>query len=181
MEKTIIIQCSPPHTGSTVLVNILYGLIHYNNPVIYINFNNKPGYGIINNLLKNDNICIIKTHICNIDRLINHLNNYNLYFICSERDEKIINKKYLSYNNVLVLNYNELLEANSNSVRNIVENVSSKLISFLPSHINLDNEKAIQRINDMNNTYNLIKDKPFSYVNKFYHLHGSHRDRKIIN
>ena len=79
MEKTIIIQCSQHHTGSTVLVNILYGFIHYSRPVTFINFDVTPGHSIINNLLENDNLCIIKTHICNIDRLTKHLKNYNLY------------------------------------------------------------------------------------------------------
>jgi hypothetical protein len=178
MEKTIIIQCSPAHTGSTVLVNILQGLIHHNKPVTYINFNNKPGYGIINDLLKDNNICVIKTHICNIDRLKAHLKNYNLYCICSERGDKIIDKKFLSYNNVLVVKYNELLETTTYSIKDIVEHISSKLMGFLTSEINLDKEKAIQRIKDMNNTYISIKDKPFSYVDKFYHLHGSHRNRE---
>ena len=178
MEKTIIIQCSPSHTGSTVLVNILYGLIHNNKPVTYINFNNKPGHAIINNLLKDNDICIIKTHICNIDMLIDHLKKYKLFFICSERDKKVINNKFYSYNNVLIIKYNELLEIPTYSIKDIVENIYNKLITFLPNDIILNKDMAIERINNMNNEYKIIKDKPFTYINKFYHLHGSHRNRR---
>jgi hypothetical protein len=39
-KQSVIIQCSPPHTGSTVLVNILYGLIAFNKDVIYSNIDN---------------------------------------------------------------------------------------------------------------------------------------------
>ena len=105
------------------------------------------------------------------------LSNYNLYFICSERGQKIINKKYLSYNNVLVLKYSELLETDNYSIKDIVENIYNKLITFLSNNINLNKDMAIERINNMNNEYKIIKDKPFTYVNKFYHLHGSHRNR----
>ena len=177
MKKTIIIQCSPPHTGSTVLVNILNGLVCNNKPITFINFNNKPGYMIINNLLKDTDTCIIKTHICNIDRLIKHLENYRLFFICSERDDKIINSKYYTYNNVLIIKYDEILETPNYSIDNIVSHIHDKLVGFLPSEIGLNADEAINRINNMNNTYKLIKDKPFSYVDRFYHLHGSHRNR----
>jgi FkbM family methyltransferase len=178
MEKTIIIQSSPPHTGSTVLVNILYGLLHYNKPVTYINFDKRSGYAIINNLLKNDNVCIIKTHICNIDRLKAHLKNYRLFFICSERGNNVINSKFDTYNNVLKIKYNELLETPTYTVDNIVSVIQNKLLTFLPNDFILNKELAVDRINNMNTQYELIKDKPFNYVDKFYHLHGSHRNRK---
>jgi hypothetical protein len=177
MIKTIIVQCSPPHTGSTVLVNLLYGFICNNLPVTHINFDNKPGYKIIHNLLSESDTCIIKTHICNIDRLINHLKKYRLFFVCSERDSKCISSKFYSYSNVLIVNYNELLETTDNSISNIVNTLYNKLINFLPNEITLNKTNALQRINDMNEEYKLIKHKPFSYVNKFYHLHGSHRNR----
>jgi len=178
MEKTVIIQCSPPHTGSTVLVNILYGLILNNKPITFINFDKKPGYKIINNLLTNNNICIIKTHICNIDKLTQHLKNYKVFFICSERDKNLINSKYYSYNNVLTIKYNELLETQTYPVDSIVSHIHDKLSLFLPNNFILNKNLAIDRINNMNNQYTLIKNRPFSYVDKFYHLHGSHRDRK---
>lgn len=177
MVKTVIIQCSPTHTGSTVLVNLLYGFICNNLPVTYINFDNKPGYYIINKLLENIDICIIKTHICNIDKLTIHLNKYRLYFICSERDTKCINPKYSLYKNVLLIKYDELLETSSYSIDNIVDTLYNKLTLFLPTEINLNKTEAKLRINNMNKEYILIKNKPFSYINTFYHLHGSHRKR----
>lgn len=41
--------------------------------------------------------------------------------------------------------------------------------------MNLD--RAIHRIKDMNCLYEKIKTKPFKYYDKYYHLHGSHRNR----
>ena len=53
----------------------------------------------------------------------------------------------------------------------------AKLKNLLPSDVKLDKESAINRINKMNLRYEEIKDKGFDYVDEFYGLHGSHRNR----
>ncbi|MFC1670636.1 hypothetical protein ACFL20_09595 [Spirochaetota bacterium] len=129
-----------------------------------------------------DDELITKTHDVDIDRWIeNYSNIYNLFFICSERDEKY-DLKYYNYDNVLIINYSDLLETDNNSLENIINNIYAKLYDFLPKIFFPDiKEKAIknaiERIQKMNQLYETIKDKPFSYVNTFYHLHGSHRNR----
>ena len=70
-----------------------------------------------------------------------------------------------------------LLDTETHKVPDIVSSVSNKMKDFFPWNPNLDVESAIKRINRMNKLYEKIKDKPFSYYDKFYHIHGSHRDR----
>jgi hypothetical protein len=41
----------------------------------------------------------------------------------------------------------------------------------------LDKSTCIQRINAMNVRYEEIKHKPFTYIDDFYEIHGSHRNR----
>jgi hypothetical protein len=102
---------------------------------------------------------------------------YKLFFICSEREEigAKIDIKYKSYENVIIFNYNELNETDVNTIPIIVNNIYNKLIKCVG--IDLDKELCIDRINKMNICYNEIKNKPFSYIDPFYELHGSHRNR----
>lgn len=168
-KKILIVQCSKHYTGSTFLVNLLYGFIEPTKYILYGDLLNK------NELLNNT---IIKTHNVNINQIIKDFSNrYYLFFICSERDELKIDNNYYNYRNVLRFNYNDLLETETNTLKNIVDNVYNKLIHFLPSSIPLSKETAINRITNMNKLYENIKNKPFTYINLFYHLHGSHRNR----
>ena len=73
----------------------------------------------------------------------------------------------------------ELLETKDNSIQNIVDSSYEKLSLFLPDEIHLSKESAINRINNMNNVYEEIKDYDFSYINEFFALHGHHRNHKL--
>ena len=44
--------------------------------------------------------------------------------------------------------------------------------------VELDKTKCIERIKLMNNKYDEIKNESFDYVDLFFHIHGSHRNRK---
>lgn len=177
MKKEIrIIQSSFPHTGCTLLLNILHGIIC---PLLPINWPTEEK--IYNNIIS-------KTHNTNFDQLIQkYSNSYDLYFIVSERDKKY-NEKYYNYKNILIINYSKLLVSDNNSLENIINYVYSELKLFLPYDImpkineKIIKKNAIERIKNMNKLYEKIKDKPFSYWDKFYGLHGHHRERerKII-
>jgi hypothetical protein len=179
-EKNIlIVQTSPMWTASTVISNILYGLILPDNPVIYIQDYEKL------NRLENNKINIIKTHLSKIDVLINLLGSkYELFFVCSERSEPdntfLIDPIYRNYKNVIIFNYDELSDR-SNNVEDIVGNCYRRLKDFLPSNIELNEKSCLERIINMNKLYETIKDKPFDYNYKFYHIHGSHRNRTKMN
>jgi hypothetical protein len=169
-HKIKIIQASPPHTASTVLVNYLHGYLTPDEP---IHFND-------------DKYLIMKTHNVNIDKLMKKNSDYVCYFVVSERNDSkeksMINQKYKDYDNVLIINYNEIKDTtNDKLLNNITDNLFNKFKQFLP--INTFNiEEQIKknmndRIKNMNKRYEEIKNKPFSYHDNFYHIHGHHKKR----
>ncbi len=173
VEKPIrIIQLSPRCTGSTVLVNMLYGYLQPEKPVVF---------GFVHDLQKLKRNQIIKTHDLNIDQWMRLYGKvYKLYFVCSNRGILHIDPKYHSYKNVLVFDYPELLETPENTLDLIIENGYQKLSIFLPAHLSehLNQESALLRIQQMNERYKEIKNKSFTnYVDDFYQLHGHHRNR----
>jgi|TARA_Y100000310_G_scaffold158486_1_gene157895 hypothetical protein len=166
-----IIQTSEPRTASTVLHNILFGMISPNEPAEDATENvDKP---------------IVITHKTNIDEWIStYGKKYDLYFICSERDkvskyqEYKMDKKYHSYKNVLIFQFEELDDTDQ-SEEQIVDIVHKKVRKLLPNTIELNKETGLKRLKDMNMKYSKIKDMPFrSYVDPFYSLHGHHRNRE---
>jgi hypothetical protein len=188
-KKILIFQVSPPHTASTVLVNALYGIIEdlRDQPVFFYDYSIEP-YIILDNRLEKEfaekNIVIVKTHNTNIDSLINLCKDtYELFFICSQRvkENLCIDQKYMKYKNVHVFNFVELNETSENTLLNIIDNIYDRLYRFLSEYecIKLNKENGIKRVCDMNKIYDEIRKKPFTYVNTFYHIHGSHRNRKI--
>jgi len=175
--KTIIFQTSPPHTASTVLVNILYGLIPYlkDKPVFFMDPDKEFDF---ESIIDND-ITVIKTHITDIDRLIlKYGDNYNLYFISSVRKDRnlLLNKKYKKYNNVIVFSFNELNETDDNTIYDIVNRVHDRIKVIFNTELNIEN--AVNRIISMNHLYETIKENDFKFYDEFYHIHGSHRNRK---
>tara|TARA_Y100000589_G_C27102203_1_gene608555 strand:- start:491 stop:1036 length:546 start_codon:yes stop_codon:yes gene_type:complete len=173
MSNIRIIQSSPTHTGSTLLVNLLHGFIIPKRKInIKFDFNN---------------FLITKTHNTNIDQLIDIYKDYKLYFIVSERNDnkvkKLIKNKYRKYDNVLIINFKDINENNENSLENIINLTFNRFFKFIPKKMHQKKSDSeikkdmLERIQDMNRIYEKIKNKPFSYCNKFYHIHGNHRDR----
>lgn len=175
-KMNIIIQTSLPRTGSTVLINMLHGFIMKEQGVQHVAHFYNISKRIYTN---NNNINIFKLHEPNIDDFIEMFSDkYNLFFVSTERGTKVIDEKYHHYKNVLIFNYDELLETETYSVEDMVSNAYDKLRAFLPDDIELNKQDAIERIKKMNLAYEEIKDKPFSYIDHFFELHGSHRNRK---
>ena len=174
--KTLIIQTSPGHTASTFLVNATYGIIPelFNKKIIFNDCDCKH----INESVF-DNIIAFKSHDLNIDELINrYQNKYKLFFICSERRERnyMMNDKYKSYNNVVMFDFVELNETVDNPLSQIVDNIYNKLKNVLVD-IELDKSKCMERLIRMNKKYEEIKHNNFDYIDDFFELHGSHRNR----
>lgn len=172
-EKPIrIIQLSPRCTGSTVLVNMLYGYLQPEKPVVF---------SFVHDLQKMKRNQILKTHDLNIDQWMRLYSKvYKLYFVCSNRGILHIDPKYHSYNNVLIFDYPELLETEENTLEMIIENGYRKLSTFLPAKLSehLNQVTALTRIQKMNQRYKEIKNKSFTgYVDDFYQLHGHHKNR----
>ena len=173
--KTLIIQYSPMHTASTVLINALYGLIPSlcDSPILFAK--DVCNYNVL--YLEND-ISVLKTHCGNIDEIIHtYGNDYTIYFICSERIELdlFVDEKYKLYDNVIIFSFSELNETDTYTVPNIIENIYAKIVNKLNIELNI--EGGINRIVQMNKLYEEIKNYEFQYYDKFYHIHGSHRNR----
>jgi hypothetical protein len=178
MDKPIrIIQTSYVHTGSTLLSNILYGFFCCDKP-IQVQFMPIPSQ--TEKLTKN---LIVKSHYLGIRRWIHSYNQFDMFFVLSERDQKYPPHFY-NMNKILIIDYNTLLESDSNPVEAIVENVYKKIRDFLPPKFfepyseNIMKKNAIRRVKTMNALYENIKNKGFSYFDSFYLLHGNHRNRE---
>lgn len=171
-KQPVIIQSGACRTGSTILVNLLYGFIIPNEHIRMFEY--------VDHLPIFSQYSIVKTHLLCIDEIIElYGDKYDLYFVFSEREgasvpspNKLCNKLYISYN--------EILESDTNSISNIVNTLYNKLRDFLPSDIPLSKETALKRIIEMNAEYERIKDYDFhGHINTFYQLHGSHRNPEI--
>ena len=148
-----IIQSSYGGTGSTLLINLIYGFLEPQKPVKF------RGYPDVK-----DNK-IIKFHEPNFDKLIKNLKNYKIFIIASERNKKY-EEKYYNRNNILIIKYCEILETEKNSLENICNNMYEKLSLFLPKELQLNTTKQeilnnmINRIKKMNETVEIYKSCP---------------------
>jgi len=172
-----IIQTSAARSGSTVLSNILMAFFQPYEPICFM------GKSSYNEDLLRDNI-VIKTHDKKIDEWVEKFGNkYDLYFIISDRGDYEWDK-YYQYNNVLFISFEDLLENENNLLSNIVSNVYSKLKELIPKKFMIYNRESvsiqngINRINNMNIRYEKIKEKPFEFVDKYYQIHGHHRNNR---
>ena len=174
-KPIVIIQTGHMRTGTTLLVNLLYGFMSPNEKIHCLW---EPDHQI--NPFHKYNI--YKSHSLNIDGYMKHHGEkYNVFFVCTERDDKKINQKYKKNKNVLVFDYNEILETDSYTMDQIIDAVYNKLSNFLPNDVSLDKEACRQRIEKMNKKYAEIENMDFSYVDEFFQLHGRHRNRDAKN
>jgi hypothetical protein len=174
-----IIQSSPIHTGSTLLLNLIHGFISPNEEIHW------DTHKLIHNFL------ITKTHDTNINEIEKKYPKYKLFFIMSERnDSKVkseINNEYKKKTNVLVINYDKLLETNDNSIKNIIDYTFNEFNNFIPNELkqnkddNLIKADMEKRIKIVNEQVELMKNRPFHEYDKFTGIHGSHRNRKPVS
>jgi hypothetical protein len=183
MNGTIIIQTSPMRTASTLLSNALYGLFidFSKQPITYVDH---PDETNINNFI--NELSIIKSHDLDIDKMINIFKGFKTFFVCSERIKLnlLIDNKYRNYDNVVIFDYDELNETETNTMNNIVDNIYNKLTTTFGNDINnfnVSKEASYRRIIDMNLEYEKIKKDPFSKWDTFYQIHGHHRNREPMS
>ena len=171
-----IIQSSPPHTASTLLSNLIHGFICPQEEIQYSS-------DVI------DNFLITKTHNLNIIDLENKYPQYKLFFIMSERnDSKVkakINNELKKKSNVLVINYDKLLETDNNRIKNIIDYIFNEFNNFIPKELKPNKDDDLikddmeNRMKIVNETVENMKDKLFDEYDKFTSIHGSHRNRPI--
>lgn len=170
MNNYKIIQASKTRTASTVLINLIHGYMAPNEGIHY------PSEQCIHNHL------ISKTHNINVADLEKKFSNYKLLFIMSDRDNHL-GSYYQNKENILIIKYSELNQKDNYTLDDIINCTYEKLHNFLPNELKsrLDSNETKanmkNRISNMNILYETIKNKPFSYFDEFYHLHGNHRNR----
>jgi hypothetical protein len=163
-----IIQCSPPRTASTLMVNLIAGLIL---PRYSILFRTGPDSS-------SEIPFILKTHHTDITDWKEKYPDEKLYFIATERDGYgRIEKKYHSCRDVIIFNYNELLETENYSVKDIVDDAHERLLKFLTNDVILNKDDAVKRIHHMNEIVEYCKYRPFEHCDSLTNIHGSHRNR----
>jgi len=178
MTKPIrIIQTAAARSGSTVLSNIL---VAYFQPYESLAFMGKYTYS--EEFLEKN--IVVKSHDKDLDDWLERFGNkYNLYFIISDRGDYDWSD-YYHYENALFIKYEELLETKDNSLEKISKNVYAKVKEVLPEEFMIQNrektsiQNGINRITNMNDRYTKIKDKPFEYVDKYYQIHGHHKNNR---
>ena len=189
LEDINIYQLSQPRTGSTLLLNILYGLLYpLDEPCSNYKIIKSHNFGVENII----DACVnkkgetLRYHLKH-DDVREMVKNEKNYIICSQRtedkDQPVLHPStgpgygWVTNPNVIIIDYENLLETESNSVADIVNHVANKLKNTLPKDIEINVENGIKRIENMNEFYKTIKHLPFSYVENFYFLHGHHRNR----
>ena len=184
MENVIIFQSSPPRTASTVLINALYGIIPaIQKTRIVGQWNmrrNRP-------LFKN--VQVLKSHDVDLDRLTEAFGkDHRIYFVCSERKELgiHIDKKYKYRKNVCCFDFDELNESESNPLNTIAQTICDRVEAMMQTANDqclgeLSVEGGVERLTAMNKRYEEIKQLPFTHIDEFYEIHGSHRDRTPPN
>ena len=192
-NPTLIIQTSPLHTASTVLVNGLYGMIPEisNMKVVYYqdcwdgNQIDEETWEMSLSLnTPNDfkNILVVKSHHTRLDYYLGKYgNSYDIYFVSSERKEKcspeyMMPEKYRNYDNLIIFDYEEINESENHTVEDIISGMYDKLKPVI-TNVEFDKNGGVERIRGMNKRYEEIKDMPFDYEDEFYRIHGSHRNR----
>jgi hypothetical protein len=167
-----IIQSSHPNSGSTLLLNLIHGFIcpqeevHWDTSALI------------------DKFLITKTHCTDVNQFEKTYPEYKLFFIISERNDIEMQEKYKEKSNVLVINYDKLLETDNNSLKNIIDYIFNEFNNFIPKELKPNKDDDLikddmeKRIKILNEVVYQLKDKEFSDWDKFTGIHGSHRNRK---
>lgn len=106
----------------------------------------------------------------------------------SERNDSkiksVIPDEYKIKQFVLVINYDKILETNDNSIKNIIDYLFDKFNNFIPKELipnkddDLIKDDMEKRLIKVNETVELMNDKPFDIWDEFTCIHGHHRNRE---
>lgn len=153
----VILLCYP-HTGSTVLHNLLQGFYQPGTPVKVTS-----GDEMVDDI---KTYGLVKSH--DVDRLEELSRIFpHSWFVCSRRKQS-----YPNHPRLIEIPF-ELLS--NPDVHYVAEQVSH-MLKNIPWECNV--LAGAERLRGMNSMYDVIKDRPFSYYYPYYHIHGSHRNRE---
>jgi len=184
MENVIIFQTSPARTASTVLINALYGIIPETQKTRIVGqWNMRRNRRLFNG------VQVLKSHDIDLDRLTEAFGkDHRIYFVCSERNAFgiHIDEKYKSRKNVCCFDFDELNETDQNPLNTIVQTICDRVSNMMRTADDsclgeLSVNGGVERLTAMNQKYEEIKHLPFTHIDPFYEIHGSHRGRPLPN
>ena len=167
-----IIQTGAPHTGSTLLANIVQGLVDAARPVehgMYLDHAARPtARALVPGV-------VFKFHNTSAAFMDAHLRAGRFVFVSRRaRHATVDAARYERHPAVCVVDY-EALTA-SGGVAGEVDHVLARLGERLPG-LKANRSRAIARVAAMNALYERVKHRPFTWSEPMYLIHGHHRDR----
>lgn len=178
-----IITSSLQRVGSTLIANINTGLFEPDKPVRWCG-----------QLKDNQHVIFQEERITfkyhsppeDIEKFYANEQYKDVYCVNICRDGTVRTQN-ISSDRYIVLEYENLLyesihcDKTTNSLDDVLAYVVNRYMAMLGLNITTEMVwNAKQRVLDMDDVYDKIKNKPFAHVNEFYHIHGSHRDRGNI-
>jgi len=198
-RKYHIFQSSIGMSGSTLLVNILIGLFegtdskyafleqdytnhHHHGTVVGqgVDADSKDYTAPINSTV------VTKTHIIDVDAILTRYR-YDfdrMFFVSSSRGEHHLDDRYCDPDGkyasiVLCLDYNDFIYNDPSHMLDSVRYVRRKVVERFPyfAGIKFDDDAAVDRIREMVQVMENMKNEPFGRTDDKFGVHGSHKGR----
>lgn len=178
-----LITLTVPHAGSTLVANINTGMLEPGKNIFF-----RQNLNVIPIFLASKRLTL-KSH-GTIDEIVDVVKRFEsepVYFVAVNREghpqinhisDKLIT---LDYNRLLY--HSEHLKGSAQSLEGVIDYVALEYNRKISGELfnNTLKSRALDRVKGMDKRYSEIKEKPFSYFDKHYHIHGSHRGRRLKN
>lgn len=186
-----IFQASPPHTASTVLNNFLIGMFEPDALYSFMIYNKERTIRRHDKDVSiDDGHIVTKTHVLDLMGVYKqHRDVFDeILFVVANRGispETRIDAALCQYNNVLCIEYEELLysdeQAREMVVRALAQKLKDRFDYFFRDHLDLMDssrlKNAATRLQQMDQATMSMADQPFTVSDKKFGVHGGHRNR----
>jgi hypothetical protein len=186
-----IFQASPPHTASTVLNNVLIGMFEPDAEYSFMIYNKERTIRRHDKDVSiDDGHIVTKTHILDLMGLYKqHRTVFDeILFVVANRGispETRIDASLCQYNNVLCVEYEELLYSDDQGremvVRALAQKLKDRFDYFFGDELDLMDgnrlKNAVTRLAQMDQATMSLADQPFTFSDNKFGVHGGHRHR----
>ena len=186
-----IFQASPPHTASTVLNNFLIGMFEPEADYSFMVWDRERRVRRNDKDVSiDDGHIVTKTHILDLMGLYKqHRDKFDeVLFVVANRGvnpETRVDASLCQYNNVLCVEYEELLYSDEQGRQTVVRQLAQKLKGrfnyFFGEHLDLLDsnrlQNAVTRLQQMDQATIALADQPFTVSDNKFGVHGGHRNR----
>jgi len=181
-----IFQASPPHTASAVVTNWLMGLFEPDKDYSFMV--NNPEQTVRNHdmTVRLDSTVVTKTHILEIMNLYKQYRTQfdEIFFVVSNRGnnpETRIDASLCQYDNVLCIEYEELLFSDKREIESIVKNLTNKFSKRFEYFFGANSDflgedkvaSAVERLEGMSQVSAGLTEQP----DPKYGVHGGHSNQ----